>query len=347
MPRAGGSMSGSHRSGGARPSGGLHISGGSRGTRPLGTSHRSEGAPRPGPSRQSRPPRPPRRKGRTSIFGGSSFAGPSRGISTGSGCCLLFFLPVLFIIAFLLFGVQALTGNDSDVSNEPVMTQSATTKREKLASSKCQETTYYKDDQNMIEDPARLQVGLKTFYKTTGVQPFVYFTKTSDLDMETAERTYDSLFSDDGHFLLLIHCIVDSTDTENWTAYYYLGSDANGIIDEDLLDQFWDYYDTNYYDNDLSTEEMLSNTFYQTAAVFSTDSSLFKSASQNGTGSYKVWIVLLVVVLILMLGVILMMRTNKKTVNSPHRDAPEPDIFAQMKAAEAEAEDEDDDIRTF
>lgn len=57
----------------------------------------------------------------------------------------------------------------------------------------------------MITDQNQLLTGLKTFYTTTGVQPYVYFTAEETLDDTYAGEVYDSLFTDEGHFLLLIH----------------------------------------------------------------------------------------------------------------------------------------------
>lgn len=192
----------------------------------------------------------------------------------------------------------------------------------------------------MITDQNQLLTGLMTFYATTGVQPYVYFTATETLDDTYAGEVYDSLFSDEGHFLLLIHSTPDDQGDETWNDYYLLGTDAAKVIDNTLMDQFWQYYDTNYADINLTTEQVLSHTFSQTASVFTVpEKTPADTPVPVGKGSSTpILLIVGIVLLLLIIGIIFIIARSRKTKVSGNESQNQPDIFTQMNK-ERDSED--------
>lgn len=212
------------------------------------------------------------------------------------------------------------------VQKEPVQ-------RTPLSASLCTETDYFFDEQGLISSQSQLLTGLKSFYTVTGVQPYVYITDNEDLDDAYADSVYDQLFTDEGHFLLLIHNTYDSLGNENWDAYYLLGSDAANVIDADLMEQFWQYYDHNYADTSLTTEQVLSQSFAQTAAVFTTAENTTAAApapEQQSGSRLTVVLIIFAVLILLIIGIIFMITRSRKSKNAGNTADRQPDIFTQM-----------------
>lgn len=195
--------------------------------------------------------------------------------------------------------------------------QTATKQQEPLSDSLCTETDYYQDEQSLIESRTKLLSGLKSFYATTGVQPYVYITEEATLDDSYAQKVYEEKFTDEGHFLLLIHNSYDSNGDENWDAYYLLGSDAANVIDSDLMDQFWDNYDEAYADSSLSAEQVISQSFARTAAVFTSDTAAAPAQTSTSTSASRAsrlpMLIAILVLLIILAIIIATVVRNKKS----------------------------------
>lgn len=147
--------------------------------------------------------------------------------------------------------------------------QQSTIERSKLDSSLCTKVdTWYQDDINWIHDEKTLLKGLKTFYDQTGVQPYLWITdningkaKPNTSDFETALKSkYSELFKDDGHVIV---CFMESSPSV-YATYYWAGSAAKGVIDDEAGEILLDVIDSKYT-SDLSDEEMLSKSFSDAA----------------------------------------------------------------------------------
>ena len=148
------------------------------------------------------------------------------------------------------------------------------------------------------------------------MQPYVYITEEATLNDSYAQKIYEEKFTDEGHFLLLIHNSYNSNGDENWDAYYLLGSDAAKVIDNDLMDQFWDNYDDAYADSSLSAAEVISQSFARTAAVFSSDnrtaaSSASTTASVSAPTRLPMMIAAVVLLVIVAIIVVMVIRNKK------------------------------------
>lgn len=147
--------------------------------------------------------------------------------------------------------------------------QQSTVKRSKLDSSLCTKVdTWYQDDINWIHDEKTLLKGLKTFYDKTGVQPYLWITdningkaKPNTSDFETALKSkYSELFKDEGHVIV---CFMESSPSV-YATYYWAGSAAKGVIDDEAGEILLDVIDSKYT-SDLSDEEMFSKSFSDAA----------------------------------------------------------------------------------
>lgn len=143
--------------------------------------------------------------------------------------------------------------------------QQSTIERSKLDSSLCTRVdTWYQDDINWIHDEKTLLKGLKTFYNKTGVQPYLWITdnvngkaKPNTSDFETALKSkYSELFKDEGHVIV---CFMESSPSV-YATYYWAGSAAKGVIDDEAGEILLDVIDSKYT-SDLSDEEMFSKSF--------------------------------------------------------------------------------------
>lgn len=147
--------------------------------------------------------------------------------------------------------------------------QQSTVERSKLDSSLCTKVdTWYQDDINWIHDGKTLLKGLKMFYDKTGVQPYLWITdningkaKPNTSDFETALKSkYSELFKDEGHVIV---CFMESSPSV-YATYYWAGSAAKGVIDDEAGEILLDVIDSKYT-SDLSDEEMFSKSFSDAA----------------------------------------------------------------------------------
>lgn len=187
-----------------------------------------------------RPPRPPRRTG-------------------GFGCSTVLVLGLIVLIAvILLASMLPFMGEGSSYS----VTKS-TVAREALPPGSVKETAYYSDTLNWINNPARLQEGMKNFYQKTGVQPYLYLAESLDgnyspTDNEaraSMEALYDTLFDDEAHLLL-----VFTEHNERYHSWVLTGTQADSVIDTEAREILLDYIDRYYY-SDLNEDEMFSQAF--------------------------------------------------------------------------------------
>lgn len=98
------------------------------------------------------------------------------------------------------------------------------------------------------------------------MQPYLYIlpngatTSTQDLSRQ-AEKLYDQLFTDEGHFLL-VFC---DDGYGSFHCGYTVGSQAKTVMDDEAVGILADYLDRYYSDYSLSEEEIFSKTFSSTA----------------------------------------------------------------------------------
>lgn len=127
---------------------------------------------------------------------------------------------------------------------------------------------YYTDTTGLIKSQSTLTNGMKSFYKETGIQPYLVLTNEingnySPGDNEAlnyTENLYDQLFSDESHFLL-----VFLERNGNYQAWFITGARASSVLDEEAEKIFIAKLNK-YYGKYSSYDEYFSKTFSETAA---------------------------------------------------------------------------------
>lgn len=239
--RSGGSRSGGGRSGGSRSSG-RSASGGFSGS--TGRSVRNFGTGHMGPV--IRPTiRPTVRPIVTPTVTPTvkpvetTGAGPGGGAVISGIAIAIWTFIVVFILAVAFGG-----GTDSNGITK------STVNRDKLHLQINKDAGYYTDECDWIRNRTVLESGLKEFYDSTGIMPYIYIIDNvnGDYDPSTekleafAEAKYEELFTDEGHALLLFW--------DYGGAYEYvlmLGYDTMKFMDSEACDILFDYLDYYYY----------------------------------------------------------------------------------------------------
>lgn len=244
---------------GGRSGGGGRSSGGG-GSRSSGG--RSSGSHRSGYSGSSRS----RSGGGSSFrpFGGSHYGGHRRtfyghsnygGRPYHSGCSTLIAALAVILIAGVII-MSALVNSASGITK-------STIQREALPKGSVIETDYYTDELGWIASSTKLTTGMKSFYNSTGVQPYLFITDTvngarypTDSDMDAyASELYDKLIKDEAHLLVLFW-----ENNDSYKTWYVAGKQAKTVIDTEAADILLDYIDRYYY-SDLNEDEFFSKAF--------------------------------------------------------------------------------------
>lgn len=190
---------------------------------------------------------------------------PSRYYGGGGGGCGTVFgvMVAIMIIIMVLFPVvrSSFGGGSTDIA-------ASTVERQPLPAGSVNETGYYTDECGWISSESRLTDGLKTFYRLTGVQPYVYIASevngsvrpSIDEIQSYSETLYDQLFTDEAHFLL-VFC---DDGAGGYRCGYTVGSAAKTVMDQEAVGILNDYLDR-YYNSDVGDEEFFSLSFEKTA----------------------------------------------------------------------------------
>ena len=182
---------------------------------------------------------------------------PQNNNGNGTGC-LLACIAVIAIICCFALGLLA---SQDGVSK-------STVEREPLPAGAVVETDYYTDEPGWISDASELTSGMRDFYQQTGIQPYLYIatqvdgTNTPSVSQcqAYAEQLYDTLFTDEAHFLL-VFC---DNGNGGYTCGYTAGSQTKTVLDDEALGIFADYLDR-YYSSDMGDEEFFSTVYAKTA----------------------------------------------------------------------------------
>ena len=263
---------------------------------------------------------------------GSSYrSGSSGGYSGGSvggsgcfgGCSWFLIIPVLFVLGILsVFFDEADFGTVFDV-------QRSTIQREVLPASKCDPIDeWYRDDWgDWIDENGEdttLENGLKHFYETTGVQPYLWIMGEEGKDYmsegsveELADATYKDMFGDDeGHILVVFREYPNASS--NYICTVTPGYDAETqIMDEEAKEILLDFIDYYYTDSELNEGQFFAKAFSNSA-----DRIMTKQIPLS------VFYTIIVVVIILVIGLIITVSIIRKRKVA----------VAKQKAAQAKAE---------
>lgn len=205
------------------------------------------------------PPRPPRR-----YYGGFRRYNTYYGSEYGSrhSIWLVGFLLFFIYIIFTLVSAGTRTPKQGNVTV-------STVNREPLSGICTESNDWYEDSVGWVSSKAKVTSGMKTFYKKTGVQPYLIITDEvngkgaalTDAEAEAyLEAKYDSLFHDEGHLIFLF---IEYADSE-YKEYLYVGNKASSVIDLEAQEIIYDYADY-YYTSDLDDDTYFSMVFEKAA----------------------------------------------------------------------------------
>ncbi len=287
----------------------------------------------------------PRRRRSGSGFGtgflmGSMMSGGRRnrrvtenGSSEGGGGCLggmLFPTLIVIIILIVVISSCAVMNMGDDSSSVPYEGSDIT--RTKLADNQCSESSEWIDDElGWISSQSTVKSAMDSFYKETGVQPYLIITdnidgKGADLTDDEIESyltdVYDSLYNDEGHMILLFV----EYEPGQYVSYVYTGSAANGVIDASAKDYIITLVDSYYTDSSLTDDEYFARIFEDAGKNLMQD-------YNESTRTRNIIIIIVVVGVILIIVLILARRASdarareaektKEILDTPIGDSPE------------------------
>lgn len=222
-------------------------------------------------------------------------------------------MPLILILAVFLL-LFAFTGTGGSGSTHADGITQSTVERTPLDASACKEYEhYYTDELGWFGNGSELETGMKTFYKMTGVQPYLYLTDTvegttrpTDQQMQDySESIYNRLFSDGGHLVLLFRQDDDAYD--EYQMWLTTGSQAKYVIDTEACNILLDYVEKYYHDSSVSEEGVFGKAFEAAA-----DRIMNKKSASSGFSIFSA--VLLLAAAALVLGMIFsrIFRKNKE-----------------------------------
>ena len=232
-----------------------------------------------------RPPRPPRPSG------GS---GNSKKGKTSILAVIAVIILVLLIIAI---------GGAFSSGGVP----SSTVNREKLSGVGSYNSDCVVDSLGWLNDASKAGRDLKSFYEATGVQPYVVFNEydsslTSDDKMdEFAEQWYKDNINDENTFVFMYFGTDHEGEGEPGYMCYVMGNRVDSVMDSEAIDIFWAYIDKNWYDNSLSENQVIVNSFNETAERIMTKS--------RTMADVLIWLIIAVIVIG---GLLLVLRIRKQ-----------------------------------
>lgn len=294
--RSGGGFGGSH--GGGRGPGGPGFGGpGFGGPPPGGPGFGGPGGWGPGWGG-------PRRRWGGPIFPGGGFRGP--------GGCSTVILLVIIILAVISF-----VAPDWGSSRQDIDVTVSRTERTAVTGTQTY-SDWYVDELGFIDHDTDLTDGLKYFYSKTGIQPYVMLLDydeslwdggnwNEDAAEQYLAQVYEDTFSDNGHLIFAYFACENDTEDMDGMFYFYYGSAAYSIMDDEAETIFWSYFDMNYNNLDLSIAEFIGQTFEETA-----DNIMHVGTSGNSTLIKAAVIFAVICVAAIIIGIVVAKRAAKK-----------------------------------
>lgn len=206
--------------------------------------------------------------------------GRRRHYSGGSGCGFRAGSIIGSIVAMIVLGIIVLAvvktsncvcsgsgnGNQSYSGNSQAVSHVS---REKIDNPVAFDSNCVVDQLNWIENVSSTAKSLESFYKKTGVQPYVVFLKynselkTDDQKKDYAEKWYEDHIGNKTSFLFMYFAEKNS-DEEVGYMTYIAGSEARKFMDDSAVEIFWNNVDSYWY-TDISTDKMVEKIFSSTA----------------------------------------------------------------------------------
>lgn len=210
----------------------------------------------------------------------------------------------LYILLFLILWSTVLsivTGGNSSIPKSSY-------NREKVNTGVAFQNDCIVDEIGWFDNIPKTERRLQSFYKETGVQPYIVLHRydssfTTDAEKEAyAKKYYADNIKNEGTFLFMYFA---EQDTDNDVGYmcYVNGKQVTSVMDSEAVDIFWAYVDNNWYSN-MSTDDMFVTIFDKTA-----DRIMTKTTTGADVGKK---VVTLLIVVVVIGGVLIVMRVRRK-----------------------------------
>ena len=161
---------------------------------------------------------------------------------------------------------------------------------------------FYEDTVGLIDNDYSLLSGMREFYETTGVAPYLYITSSVDgVSSPTAQQLdaftkglYDTLFDDQAHLLyVFLYSGGQHMDA------YYCGTQAASVIDTEAGKILIDYVNKYYGYSSYTTAEKFGKSFSS-------------AGDRMMSATTSPWVVLVVCLIISAIVILLYIRRRKK-----------------------------------
>ena len=249
------------------------------------------------------------------IFPGGGFGWGGPGRRGGCGCFSVIFVLIILLIAFsyirpAFYSSQGTTEVTVSRTEHTAVTGTNTYGE------------WYLDELGYIDHDTDLTDGLKYFYSQTGIQPYVMLLDYDDsiwingnwnenAAEEYLAQVYEDTFSDNGHLIFAYFACEDDTEDMDGMFYFYYGSAAYSIMDDEAETIFWSYFDMNYNNLDLSIAEFIGQTFEETA-----DNIMHVGNAGNNTLIRAAVIFAVICVVVIIVGIVVAKRAGKRDRDS-------------------------------
>ena len=224
------------------------------------------------------PPPPPRRRWgwrwphRVYYDNGGYYANGYRTVTSGIGNSIISFIALVTIILAiaLIFRGLIYSGRITIGHNKPTQySQSDSTRRTKLSAANKFEEECLIDNSFQLDDVYGTAEKLESFYKTTGVQPYVFITdyKTykledySEQDRQNVARDIFEQYELPNYSFLVVFWVNHENDINIDYTTFAIGELAEQVMDNEALSIFKSSMEKYWYDEWLSTDEVFIKAF--------------------------------------------------------------------------------------
>ena len=181
------------------------------------------------------------------------------------------------------------------------------------------------DEENWFADPYLVGQQLKGFYNKTGIQPYVaIFSSGTVSGGDSAKENYADEYykaNIDNEGALLYCYFADSNPNAEGYSVLIGGSATKAFFDSAATNAFWDIYDSYYFNSSITEEQLIVNTFNDTAEICLSNKTVTNTsesgAARTAKGVLTAVIVIGCVVLAIMIAVkIVKMRNARKAAEA-------------------------------
>lgn len=206
-------------------------------------------------------------------------------------------LIAIILVVIIVIGLFAAIRSDSGYESAGI--QVSTVDREKLPDTMTKETPYFQDDLDWIGNSYQLEKGMRYFYQTTGVFPYLWITDNVDGEAwpsddkidEKLNQMYDKLFDDEGHAIVMY---LDAGGGRYITRCLR-GASAKTVLDAEATEILLDYLDA-YAASDMDDETYFATCFTKAADRMMSRTTNSKDVAKTGIIAVTVVVIVIAVI---------------------------------------------------